>query len=121
MKTKQTREKWAERVREWRESGLGAEAFAEGKGYKASSLRWADSQLKGHETPTSTRRRRTLEASTATKTSLTPRFLPVRVGTTPVARLDVVVEVGGARIRVGREADLVLVGEVVRALAGGDR
>jgi hypothetical protein len=34
---------------------------------------------------------------------------------------DVVVEIGGARIRVGRGADLALVGDVVRALQGGGR
>jgi hypothetical protein len=38
-----------------------------------------------------------------------------------MAAPDVVVEVGGARIRVGRGADLALVGDVVRALQGGVR
>jgi hypothetical protein len=41
MMRKQTREKWAERVRGWRESGLTAEAFAEGKEYKAYPLHGA--------------------------------------------------------------------------------
>lgn len=121
--TKHTREKWAERVREWRASGLTAEAFAEGKDFEGSSLRWADSQLKGEETPGAPRRRRrrTGERLPATKTSPAPRFLPLRVGTSPVTGPDVVVEVGGARIRVGRGADLAFVGDVVRALQGADR
>lgn len=119
--TKHTREKWAERVREWRESGLTAEAFAEGKDYEASSLRWADSQLKGQKPPGSPPRRRSGERSSAAKTGPAPRFLPVRVGRSPAAAPDVVVEVGGARIRVGRGADLALVGDVVRALQGGVR
>jgi len=119
--TKHTREKWAERVREWRESGLTAEAFAEGKDYEAASLRWADSQLKGQKTPKSPRRLRAGERSPATRASPAPRFLPVRVGTSPGQGPDVVVEVGGARIRVGRSADLVLLGDVVRALQGGVR
>jgi transposase len=121
MMTKHTREKWAERVREWRESGLTAEAFAEGKDYEGSSLRWADSQLKGEKTPGAPRRRRTGERLPGTKSSPAPRFLPVRVGSSPVAEPDVVVEIGGARIRVGRGADLAFVGDVVRALQGGGR
>jgi transposase len=121
MMTRQTREKWAERVREWRASGVTAEAFAEGKEYQASSLRWADSQLKGPQTSKPAGQRRTGDTSTAGKGTRAPRFLPVRLATPRMAAPDVVVEVGGARIRVGRGADLALVGDVVRALQGGVR
>lgn len=110
MVTKQTREKWAERVREWRESGLTAETFTEGKDYKASSLRVADSQLKGLNTSKPRSRRRTRVATTVAKRSQPPGFLPVRLGTARVVGPDVVVEVGGASIRVGRGSDLELVG-----------
>jgi hypothetical protein len=121
MMTKHTRDKWAERVRHWRESGLTAEAFTEGKDYRASSLQWAESHLKGQETSKSPRRRKAGHKPLATTTRRVPRFLPVRVGTSPAAGPDVVVEVGAARIRVGRGADLALVGDVVRALQGGGR
>jgi hypothetical protein len=36
---------WSERVQAWRESGQTAPAFAEGKGYSASLLRWWGSEL----------------------------------------------------------------------------
>lgn len=115
MKTTRTREKWAERIREWRASGLTAEAFAEGKEYAASGLRWAASRLKSEESARPMRRSR---ASGRPRASA-PRFLPLRVSATPAA--EVVVEVEGARIRVRRGADLALVGDVVRALQGGGR
>lgn len=104
--TKPTREKWATQVREWRDSGLTAEAFADGKDFEASTLRSAESQLKRVK---------------AKLTSTAPRFLAVRVAPQPAGGPEVVVEVGGARIRVGRGADLVLVVDVVRALQGGAR
>jgi hypothetical protein len=105
--TKQTREKWAALVREWRESGLAAEAFAEGKDFGASTLRSAESQLKRERA--------------AGKVEVAPRFLPVRVAAQPAVGPELVVEVGGARIRVGRGSDLALVGDVVRVLQGGAR
>jgi hypothetical protein len=40
-----TSAEWSERVRAWRESGQTAPAFAEGKGYSASLLRWWGSEL----------------------------------------------------------------------------
>jgi hypothetical protein len=105
--TKQTREKWAALVREWRESGLAAEAFAEGKDFEASTLRSAESQLKRERT--------------STNVAVAPRFLPVRVASQPVGGPELVVEVGGARIRVVRGADLALVGDLVRVLQGAAR
>ncbi len=119
--TKQTREKWAERVREWRESGLTAETFTEGKDYKASSLRVAESQLKELNTSKSPSRRGTRVATTVAKGSQAPGFLPIRLGTARAVGPDVVVEVGGASIRVGRGSDLQLVGALVRALQGAHR
>lgn len=122
MRTKHTREKWADRVRAWRESGLSAEAFAEGKDYAASGLRWAASRLREEAaTKQSSGRGRRMGRPAAAKTSVAPRFLPVRVRRSPAVESDVVIEVGGARIRVGRGADLALVGDVVRALQGAGR
>lgn len=122
--TKQTREKWAERIREWRASGLSAEEFTAGKDYEASSLRWAVSQLQDRPKPSPSTtgsvakvpRRRPAEKPSATPIPAPP-FLPVRMRPSAMPA-DVVVEVGVARIRVSRGADLTLVGDVVRALQG---
>jgi hypothetical protein len=46
--TKETEVRWVERIREWRASGLSAEAFAMTRGYKASTLCWAASRAE-HE------------------------------------------------------------------------
>ncbi len=122
MRTKHTREKWADRVRAWRESSLSAEAFAEGKDYAASGLRWAASRLREEgENPAPGRHRRITGRPAAAKASGAPRILPVRVRRSPAPAADVVIEVGGARVRVSREANLALVGDVVRALQGGGR
>jgi hypothetical protein len=92
-----TKQKWAERVRAWRASGQDASAFASGKGYEASTLRWWSSRL-GQEAL---------------------RIVPV-VGraSSLEARGDVVVEVGGARVRVTSGFDGALLAQVVRALGG---
>lgn len=130
--TKHTRAKWAERIREWRASGLPAEEFAAGQDYEPASLRWAASQLQPERQPrvSSTaprsgpkamRRRRSAETSPAPP-SEAPRFLPVRLRRRPEPALaEMVVEVGGARIRVSRGVDVALLGDVVRALQGVDR
>ena len=130
MRTKHTQEKWADRVRAWRESGLSAEAFAEGKDYAASGLRWAASRLRREAaTKQALERGRRMDGrGAAAKASGAPQFLPVRVRRSPAVDTrslavdtDVVIEVGGARIRVSRGADLALVGDIVRALQGAGR
>jgi len=127
--TEHTRTKWVERMREWRESGLSAEDFTAGKDYAAATLRWAVSQV-GTETAArpapepatrkTARRRRAAEKS-APAVPIAPRFVPVRVRRAEPVGADVVVEVGGARIRVTRGVDVALLGDVVRALQGGER
>jgi hypothetical protein len=94
-----TRQKWAEHVRAWRASGEEAAAFAAGKGFQASTLRWWASQL-GREEPV--------------------RLVPVVARPSRGAVGEVVVEVGGARVRVTSGFDSVLLAQVVRAL-GGER
>lgn len=123
--TKGTREKWAARIREWRESGLSAEEFTTGKEYAASSLRVAASQLdapRDRKAPTEPAVGSASASSErpASVSSKTPRFVPVRTTAAPRGS-EIVVEVGGARVRVSRGVDLVLVGEVVRALQGAGR
>lgn len=97
-----TKQKWLERVRDWRASGQEASAFAAGKGYEASTLRWWASRLDREEGP---------------------RIVPMVVrGTSQGARGEVVLEVGGARVRVTSGFDGTLLAEVVRALSlGGGR
>jgi hypothetical protein len=91
-----TRQKWVERVRAWHASGQDAGAFAAGKGYEPSTLRWWSSRLGREETL---------------------RIVPVvaRASSAEV-RGDVVVEVGGARVRVTSGFDGALLAQVVRAL-----
>jgi hypothetical protein len=127
--TEQTLAKWMGRLREWRESGLSAEEFTAGKDYAAASLRWAVSQVGAEAATRSTSvpvTRETLRKRRAARRSLpavpvTPRFVPVRVRRAEPVGADVIVEVAGARIRVSRGVDVALLGEVVRALQGGER
>ncbi len=128
--TKHTREKWAARAREWRESGKSAEDFVADKDYEASSLRWAVSQLGAEKVRPSAPnaaaeapvgRPRSAGQRTSSAKAAAPRFAPVRVKRSPAAAAEMVVEVGGARIRVARGADMALLSEVVRALQGGAR
>lgn len=91
-----TKQKWEERVGAWRASGQQASEFAAGKGYEASTLRWWASRL-DREEPL--------------------RIVPmVARASASEARGDVVVEVGGARVRVTPGFDGALLAQVVRAL-----
>ena len=47
-----TRETWAERVRDWKRSGLTAADYADRKGLKAGTLLWWSSQLNRSPPPT---------------------------------------------------------------------
>jgi hypothetical protein len=125
--TKETEAKWAERVREWRASGLPAEEFAASRGFKASTLCWAASLLRHAASPTTPaesaepepqpRAKRTRVPASRSKA---PRFLPVRMRA-PETASEMVVEIGPVRIRVARGFDVSLLGEVVRALGGVGR
>jgi hypothetical protein len=87
--TKHTRAKWAERIREWRASGLSAEDFAAGKDFEPASLRWAASQLQPESLSAATTAsrsgrkgpgRRERVGKSPAPPSEAPRFLPVRLG-----------------------------------------
>jgi len=123
--TKETEAKWVERIREWRASGLSAEEFATSKGFKPSTLSWAASLLgrsskssappppnsePSHAEPRTQRRRAPARQ--------TPRFLPVHARPGGATAAEMIVEIGLARIRVHRGFDVLLLGEVVRALGG---
>lgn len=121
----QTRAKWAERIRQWRDSGQTADEFAAGKDYEASALRWAASQLREKQArpaitlePAS----RPQRAGNVVPTAAGSRqFVRVRVRKIKPTCAEMTVEVGGARIRVTRGVDMGLLGDVVRALQGGGR
>jgi hypothetical protein len=91
---------WAERIRAWRASGQAASEFAAGKGYEPSTLRWWASRLRREEPL---------------------RLVPVvaRPSSSADTMGSVVVEVGGARVRVTAGFDGALLSQVVRALGGG--
>ncbi len=107
-----TDEKWLERVRQWKESGQTAEAFAVGQPFKASTLKWRAAELrraaeggerygKGHAVKGSIRLARVV--------SRARDRAPTHGG-------GVVVEVSGARISLSRGFDAELLTDVVRAL-----
>jgi hypothetical protein len=96
---RKTEEKWAERVRQWRASGETAEEFASRHGYAASTLHVWSSRVGRAQGPRFLR--------------LVPR------AATGTAGAELVVEVGGARVRVTAGFDAGLLTEVVRALGGG--
>lgn len=105
-----TDEKWVERIREWQESGKTAEAFALGKPYKASTLKWR----------AAIQRRLAKDRSQDDRASAPIRM--VRVVSSARAKLiapsgGLVVEVSGARISLSRGFDAELFADVVQALA----
>ncbi|WP_437912419.1 IS66 family insertion sequence element accessory protein TnpA [Sorangium sp. So ce302] len=101
-RTKATEVMWSERVRAWRERGETAEAFARSRGFAASTLHGWSSRLSRTERP------RFL------------RLVPKAPAVTSSAS-ELVVEVGGARVRVAAGFDAALLADVVRALGGGAR
>ncbi|AUX24049.1 uncharacterized protein SOCEGT47_045820 [Sorangium cellulosum] len=101
-RTKATEVMWSERVRAWRESGETAEEFARSRGFAASTLHGWSSRLSRTERPRFLR--------------LVPKA-PAVTSSAP----ELVVEVGGARVRVAAGFDPALLADVVRALGGGAR
>lgn len=101
-RTKTTEAVWAERVRAWRESGETAEEFARSRGFAASTLHGWSSRLSRTERPRFLR--------------LVPKA-PALTSSAP----ELVIEVGGARVRVAAGFDPALLAQVVRALGGGVR
>ena len=99
---------WAERVREWQESGKTLQEFAAGQPYKPLTLRWWASEL----------RRRQQGGQERTKTAI--KLAPVI--RRPAAQSEsraMAVELSGARIVVERGFDAKLLAEIVDALGGG--
>jgi len=107
-----TDEKWVERVRQWKESGQTAEAFAVGQPFKASTLKWRAAGLRrAAEGGERYGKGRAVNGSIrlARVVSRAPNSAPGQGG-------GVVVEVSGARISLSRGFDAKLLADVVRAL-----
>jgi hypothetical protein len=101
----ETEKKWSERVRDWRASGRSAEAYAKGREFKGSTLRFWGSHL------------RRAGSSASAESGATPgvRMLRVVARSTPTeGTIEVIV--GAARIVVRSGFDSGLLRQVVAAL-----
>jgi hypothetical protein len=105
----ETETKWTELVRGWRASGQTARAFADGKGFKPTTLTYWASVL-----------RRSSRAEPGVASKGEPRVRMVRVvrqaATTRAPEDSVVVALGAARVVVRKGFDPCLLREVVEAL-----
>lgn len=102
-----TEAKWASRVQAWRESKRSAQAFVEGQGYKATTLRWYASRLRQSTTSPKRERARAEPAGAVVLARV------VRVGTAAIA-----VTIGGARLEVTAGFDPGLLRALVACLGG---
>jgi hypothetical protein len=103
----ETETKWSERVGEWKASGQTAAVFADGRGFKPSTLvYWASCLRRGR-----------VGAADALKRKGQRRVRMARV-VRSVSRSDesIVVAVGAARVAVRAGFDEALLRQVVRAL-----
>ena len=100
-----TSAKWRSRVAEWRASGESAEAFAAGKGFAGSSLRWWSSRLGREEI-----------GAAASRAGSIAMARVVRMPSAPRETAEVTIAIGAARVVVGRGFDAGLLREVVAAL-----
>jgi hypothetical protein len=99
-----TEQRWRERVRAWRESGLTADEFVSGRDFAAGTLRWWSSRLGPVDAPRFV------------------RVVPRSADVSPAPRAaDLTIEIGAARIRVGSDFDPALLARVVRALSESSR
>jgi len=104
-----TQAKWSTRVTEWRASGQRAEQFAEGKGFKGSTLRWWATRLgqAGREA-----------ASDPSPPAAPIAFARVLRAEVSASRSPLTLVVGAARIELLRGFDAELLREVITALGG---
>jgi hypothetical protein len=94
--TRVTRAQWAERVRQWKASGLTSEAFAVRKGLNKSTLLWWSSRLRV-EAKASLRRQEPA-----------PAFVEVKLPAPHSEAADSVFEIelcNGIRVRLGGHVD----------------
>jgi hypothetical protein len=108
---------WAERYRQWQASGKTQQEFAKDQPYSGLTLRWWGVEL---------RRRGLLEKAgsrreTRRKVGKAPAIAMARVVRRQVPRAEgagIVVEIGRARVLVGRDFDASVLSNVMRALEG---
>ena len=120
-----TEAKWAERVREWQASGRTAEHYAEGQGFKPSTLRfWASrlrSMAKAVAAPSIATREpgvrlvrvRRVRRSVPSPIDAKPRATPAASRSAPI-----VIAIGTVRIELQSGFDRALLGEIIAALGG---
>jgi hypothetical protein len=116
----ETESKWVERIRQWRDSGKGAEEFASGRPFKASTLKWWATELRRRADGRSRTSKPRVGTSPIRMARVFPRPGARGHGKGQVPGNGLVIEVSGARISLGRGFDAGLLAEVVRAL-GGER
>jgi hypothetical protein len=118
---------WADRVRDWKESGKSAEDFATGQPFKGSTLRWWGTELRRRREARASMGGRGGRASGALKSIPMARVVRRRryvddasaEAQTSASASAMVVEVSGARITLTQGFDADLFSEVVRALGRG--
>ena len=111
---KKTDEKWAERIRQWQESGKTAEDFTLGQPYKASTLKWRAADLRRHAEGSFRYGQGRVSASPIRMARVVSRG---RANVAAPSSGLVVVVVSGARISLSRGFDAEPFADVVRVLA----
>jgi hypothetical protein len=101
---------WANRVQAWRESDKSAEAFVEGQGYRATTLRWYASRLRQSQSTRLPKR----ESARAEPTGAVVLARVVRV--TAPARATIAITIGDARLDVSTGFEPALLRAVVACL-----
>jgi hypothetical protein len=109
-----SRATWAKRVAEWRQSGLTSEQFCAGRRFTPGGLRSAACAVDREEGKTRSVRvarvvRTSVPVSRASSKALTP--------TAAASEVELLVELGGARIAVRRGCDAATLTTVLKVLA----
>ena len=114
---------WAIRVKEWHSSGEGAREFCEGREFSAKALQWWSSRFRRRGFP----RKTSVPGGGAALARVVRRAEAVFAGDEAVFAGDeaaVIIELSGARVRVGvgcSRAALAMVVDVLRGAAVGSR
>jgi hypothetical protein len=114
-----TEAKWADRVRDWKESGKSAEEFATGQPFKGSTLRWWGTELRRRGEAGVGSASRTAALKSIPMARVVRRKRPADDAATKPTGSAMVVEVCGARITLTQGFDPELFSKVVRALERG--
>jgi hypothetical protein len=112
----ETEARWAERVAAWKASGKRADEFAQGQPFKASTLKLWHYEFRKRASSSKVPNTTSVSPATAAPPVVVPMARVVSIAREQDA--SIVVDVGGARVIVGRGFDVELLCEVVRALRG---